>query len=265
MNMLHGVCHTNIDHVRCSTVSHIFAFAELWAFTPPILLPAYSHFHWSLVKINFCHRRHLFSPENSKLSGFLFSALVFACSDYNNSGFHRMPRSRSRSPREDERRRSRSPLSRPRVNERDHPRKNYGNFRWKDNRRDNFRSKARNDNSGLARGYRDRGERARSPPRGQYERGDRNREQGDGRYSQSSRHDIEKNTEGGRERKPTVKKPAAQPTEPLIVVHVNDRLGTKASIPCLPSDPISMPKASRHIRFYVNSLELTHQLICRTF
>jgi hypothetical protein len=26
----------------------------------------------------------------------------------------------------------------------------------------------------------------------------------------------------------------------MIVVHVNDRLGTKAAIPCLASDPISM-------------------------
>ena len=29
------------------------------------------------------------------------------------------------------------------------------------------------------------------------------------------------------------------PSEPMIVVHVNDRLGTKAAIPCLASDPIS--------------------------
>jgi hypothetical protein len=26
----------------------------------------------------------------------------------------------------------------------------------------------------------------------------------------------------------------------MIIVHVNDRLGSKASIPCLASDPISM-------------------------
>lgn len=37
------------------------------------------------------------------------------------------------------------------------------------------------------------------------------------------------------------KKPVApQSSEPMIVVHVNDRLGTKAAIPCLASDPISM-------------------------
>ena len=26
--------------------------------------------------------------------------------------------------------------------------------------------------------------------------------------------------------------------EPMIIVHINDRLGTKAAIPCLASDPI---------------------------
>ena len=36
--------------------------------------------------------------------------------------------------------------------------------------------------------------------------------------------------------------PVAAPTgEPMIIVNVNDRLGTKAAIPCLASDPISMP------------------------
>ena len=33
---------------------------------------------------------------------------------------------------------------------------------------------------------------------------------------------------------------AAQSSEPMIVVNVNDRLGTKAAIPCLASDPISL-------------------------
>jgi hypothetical protein len=31
--------------------------------------------------------------------------------------------------------------------------------------------------------------------------------------------------------------------EPMIIVHVNDRLGTKAAIPCLASDPIKLFKA----------------------
>lgn len=51
------------------------------------------------------------------------------------------------------------------------------------------------------------------------------------------------------------KKPVApQSSEPMIVVHVNDRLGTKAAIPCLASDPISMP-------FLFQSLVLTIVLI----
>ncbi|KAK5017935.1 hypothetical protein LTR39_001268, partial [Cryomyces antarcticus] len=40
-------------------------------------------------------------------------------------------------------------------------------------------------------------------------------------------------------------KPAAPApsTEPMILVHVNDRLGTRATIPCLASDPIKLFKA----------------------
>jgi hypothetical protein len=37
--------------------------------------------------------------------------------------------------------------------------------------------------------------------------------------------------------------PAAAHGEPMIIVHVNDRLGTKAAIPCLASDPIKLFKA----------------------
>jgi len=36
---------------------------------------------------------------------------------------------------------------------------------------------------------------------------------------------------------------AANHGEPMIIVHVNDRLGTKAAIPCLASDPIKLFKA----------------------
>ena len=42
-----------------------------------------------------------------------------------------------------------------------------------------------------------------------------------------------------KERKPKI----APTTEPMIIVTVNDRLGTKASIPCLASDPIKSFKA----------------------
>jgi hypothetical protein len=37
--------------------------------------------------------------------------------------------------------------------------------------------------------------------------------------------------------------PAVAPGEPMIIVHVNDRLGTKAAVPCLASDPIKLFKA----------------------
>lgn len=36
---------------------------------------------------------------------------------------------------------------------------------------------------------------------------------------------------------------SAAPSGPMIIVHVNDRLGTKAAIPCLASDPIRLFKA----------------------
>jgi len=41
------------------------------------------------------------------------------------------------------------------------------------------------------------------------------------------------------EKKPAQPAPAAASGEPMIIVYVNDRLGTKAAIPCLASDPIS--------------------------
>lgn len=48
--------------------------------------------------------------------------------------------------------------------------------------------------------------------------------------------------------KPPVRAPAAAPTgpsdnEPMIIVYINDRLGTKAKIPCLASDPVRLFKA----------------------
>lgn len=50
------------------------------------------------------------------------------------------------------------------------------------------------------------------------------------------------------------KKAAPAPTgEPMIIVHVNDRLGTKAAIPCLASDPISQTSPG----YYLQSKALT--------
>ncbi|KAH7551824.1 ubiquitin-related domain-containing protein [Bipolaris maydis] len=36
---------------------------------------------------------------------------------------------------------------------------------------------------------------------------------------------------------------ASTPSEPMILVTINDRLGTKTQVPCLPSDPIKLLKA----------------------
>lgn len=128
--------------------------------------------------------------------------------------------------------RSRSP--RPRDNgDREHPKKT-GGFRWKDKSR---ADDARGDERRLERGYRDR---PRSP----------RREQEGGRYGdrpryndrdQRRRDDRDAPREDREKKVKKEKKPVApQSSEPMIVVHVNDRLGTKAAIPCLASDPISM-------------------------
>lgn len=157
-------------------------------------------------------------------------------------------RSRSRSPRMEERRRSRSP-----DGDRDRPRKIHSGFRWKDTKRRDD-SRYADDDRRLERGYRDR-DRPRSPRRDRdgdrygdrYRDGarDRRRDDREGRPL----HDRERHRDEDRKPKPKEKKPAAtQPSEPMIVVHVNDRLGTKAAIPCLPSDPISeCTKRQRHL------------------
>ena len=52
---------------------------------------------------------------------------------------------------------------------------------------------------------------------------------------------LERSLDGPVKKKKEKKAAPAAPTgEPMIVVNVNDRLGTKASIPCLASDPIRM-------------------------
>jgi hypothetical protein len=132
-------------------------------------------------------------------------------------------RSRSRSPR----RRDDGDRNRP---------KKTGGFRWKDKSRTD---ESRGDDRRLERGYRDR---PRSPRRdrdgdryeGRPRNGDRERDQPRHEARDAPREDREKKVK--KEKKPV----APQSSEPMIVVHVNDRLGTKAAIPCLASDPISM-------------------------
>ncbi|CAI7610071.1 unnamed protein product [Penicillium pancosmium] len=138
-------------------------------------------------------------------------------------------RSRSRSPN----RRDDGARGRP---------KKTGGFRWKEKRRDDD---DRGDERKLDRGYRDRNDRPRSPRRDRD--GDKNRD-GD-RDRDRRRDDRDAPREDGekkekKEKKKKDKKPVLpQSGEPMIVVHVNDRLGTKAAIPCLASDPIKLFKA----------------------
>jgi hypothetical protein len=61
-----------------------------------------------------------------------------------------------------------------------------------------------------------------------------------------SRSRDRKPRDADRDSKPKEKKPAAAPaapSEPMILVTINDRLGTKTQVPCLPSDPIKLLKA----------------------
>ncbi|KAB2577623.1 Ubiquitin [Lasiodiplodia theobromae] len=158
-----------------------------------------------------------------------------------------------------------------------------GGFRWKEKpsravfeeERDRDRGGAGDDK--LQRGYRAN----RSPPRRRYDDDDRrdrrddsrgDRDRGDYRRRSRSPRDRERRDrrreekrreveddrlgvadkfgggaaagprkEGRKEKKP---QPKVAPTqEPMIIVTVNDRLGTKAQIPCLASDPIKLFKA----------------------
>ncbi|KAJ5492884.1 hypothetical protein N7539_001630 [Penicillium diatomitis] len=136
-----------------------------------------------------------------------------------------------------DRERSRSPRRRD-HGDRDRPKKT-GGLRWKEKRRDD---ESRGDDRRLDRGYRDRSDRPRSPRRDRdgERSGDRYRDgprEHESRRCDAPRDDREKKVEKKEKKE---KKPAMpQSSEPMIVVHVNDRLGTKAAIPCLASDPIS--------------------------
>jgi len=182
-------------------------------------------------------------------------------------------RSRSRSPGPSKRRRSHSPRRSENDRERTKDRRDKprggggGGFRWKEKRNTNDEG----DGSGkrLERGYRNR---SRSPRR--------DREKDESKDSKSSKRDKEStaskgnsvedkfgvadkfgiadkfgptkakaengNTDTPPERAPAAASSAPQAAghgEPMIIVHVNDRLGTKAAIPCLASDPIKLFKA----------------------
>lgn len=134
-----------------------------------------------------------------------------------------------------DRARSRSPRRRD-DGDRDRAKKS-GGFRWKEKRRDD--DGGGGDERQLDRGY--RGPRSPRRDRDSDRHGDKHRD--DDRYRRrrddrdAPREDREKKKEPKEKKE---KKPAVpQSSEPMIVVNINDRLGTKAAIPCLASDPIS--------------------------
>lgn len=133
-----------------------------------------------------------------------------------------------------DRSRSRSPRARENP-DRERPRKTTGGFRWKDKSRTDD---SRGDDRRLERGYRDR---PRSPRRDREgdRYGDRPRDGDRDRAQQRDNRDAPREDREKKVKKEKKKPVAPQSSEPMIVVHVNDRLGTKAAIPCLASDPIS--------------------------
>ncbi|PTU24021.1 hypothetical protein P175DRAFT_0513101 [Aspergillus ochraceoroseus IBT 24754] len=168
-------------------------------------------------------------------------------------------------PRTQSRSRSRSPPRRPKA---------HGGFRWKEKRSANYDN--HEGENRLERGYRNRSPRRgydrdrdrdrdraqdRDRDRADYRDRNRNRDRdrdrdwGRDRDRRGRDHDEERPRDRDRDRDrnrsekkeknpPPTKKPAMPGTgEEMIIVNVNDRLGTKAAIPCLPSDTIRDFKA----------------------
>ncbi|KAF1939496.1 ubiquitin-like protein [Clathrospora elynae] len=142
-------------------------------------------------------------------------------------------RSRSRSPR---RRSPGAPKS-----------KNFSGLKYK-NDRDSRVRKPRDSSRDRDRRPRDSDRERRDPDR---RRDDRDR---DRRPRSSDRDRRRRSRSRDGERKPREPKkekenkapasaPVAVSTEPMILVTINDRLGTKTQVPCLPSDPIKLLKA----------------------
>ncbi|KAL8809703.1 MAG: hypothetical protein Q9200_003197 [Gallowayella weberi] len=153
--------------------------------------------------------------------------------------------------------RSRSPP--PRRRNDDRPKVNAGGFRWKDKSRD-AGGYDRPEEKRLERGYREQDRRDRyRDGEGDRQRMDEDRNgyksrENDSRRGQrddrdhhgrndSRRHDDTSSTPATTSETPRKekkdKKPKIAPTaQPMIIVNVNDRLGTKVAIPCLASDTI---------------------------
>jgi hypothetical protein len=170
-------------------------------------------------------------------------------------------RSRSRSPR---RSRSRSPAPRkPKSysglkwkndkkdsSDRDGRRRDDRDDRRRDDRRDFDRRDGRDDRRDDRRGGErysrdDRDRRGGDRDRRDDRRGDR-RDDRDRRDTRDNRDDRDRHPDRRSDKPPRDKKPApamASTGEAMIIVTVNDRLGTKTQVPCLPSDPVKVLKA----------------------
>ncbi|KAK9426055.1 putative Ubiquitin-like modifier HUB1 [Seiridium unicorne] len=153
-------------------------------------------------------------------------------------------RNMDRRDRDGDDRRDRDREDRPRPKK-----KNFGGFAYKDKRRDDDRDDRDEDRRGGGgssfRGYRNRSRSPRRRPRdddGDRRGGDRGGSYRDG----GARRDGGGRRE--RDREDTTKPPKRAapkemvPVQGFIVVHVNDRLGTKVAIPCLPTDTVGQFK-----------------------
>ncbi|KAG9204417.1 hypothetical protein G6514_000873 [Epicoccum nigrum] len=162
-------------------------------------------------------------------------------------------RSRSRSPR---RSRSRSPAPRkPKSysglkwkndkkdsSDRDGRRRDDRDDRRRDDRRDFDRRDGRDDRRGDRHSRDDRDRRGGDRDRRDDRRGDRR----DDRDRRDTRDNRDRHPDRRSDKPPRDKKPApaiASTGEAMIIVTVNDRLGTKTQVPCLPSDPVKVLKA----------------------
>jgi hypothetical protein len=145
-------------------------------------------------------------------------------------------RRRSRSPRRRDDDRNRDRRDRPRGS---------GGFKWKEKRRDTNDDRESGEKR-LERGYR---KRSPSPRR---EKATASVEDKFGiadkfgvadKFGSTKKATDEKNKDNSKPPERPLAPPSAPVGEPMIIVHVNDRLGTKAAIPCLASDPIRLFKA----------------------
>ncbi|KAF5233188.1 hypothetical protein FAUST_8291 [Fusarium austroamericanum] len=148
----------------------------------------------------------------------------------------RRDRSRSRDRNQNRDRRD-SPPRRPRDRSRSPARRSRGSggFKWKGERRDNDRNRDFRRRSPQRRGDRDGG-RDRN-----YRRDDRDGDRAGRDRPRDGDRDQRRERKEKKEDRP---KPAVAQGggEEMIIVNVNDRLGTKAAVPCLESDTVGQLK-----------------------